>query len=129
MRCVFRKSIGENYACAVKTAAMTFEELQPHIEFMDEPGLRPAAARRESANIVMAIGHFGNFELYARIIPIVPGYQFATTYRGLRQPSLNRLLRTLRERSGCLFFERRFEAKALKASMNAGGILLGWLSD
>jgi KDO2-lipid IV(A) lauroyltransferase len=123
------RCIGENYACAVKTAAMTFEELEPHIEFIDEPGLRPAAARRENSNIVVAIGHFGNFELYARIIPIVPGYQFATTYRGLRQASLDRLLRSLRERSGCLFFERRFDAKALKASLNAGGILLGLLSD
>lgn len=124
----FRR-LGENYTCAIKTATMTFEQLQPHVEFFDEPGLRPAAARRENLNIVVAIGHFGNFELYARIIPIVPGYQFATTYRGLRQPSLDRLLRSLRERSGCLFFERRFEAKALKASMSAGGILLGLLSD
>lgn len=124
----FRR-IGENYACAVKTAAMKFEQLRPHVEFVDEPGLRPAAARRENLNIVVAIGHFGNFELYARIIPIVPGYQFATTYRGLRQPSLDRLLRSLRERSGCLFFERRFEAKALKNSMRTGGMLLGLLSD
>src|SRR6266404_2974588 len=46
----FRR-IGENFACAAKTASMTFEELQPHIEFIDEPGLRPAAARRENANI------------------------------------------------------------------------------
>jgi len=123
------RCIGENYACAVKTAAMTFEELQPHIEFVDEPGLRPAAERRENTNIVVAIGHFGNFEMYARIIPIVPGYQFATTYRGFRPPSLDLLLRSLRERSGCLFFERRFEAKALRAAMSAGGILLGLLSD
>jgi KDO2-lipid IV(A) lauroyltransferase len=123
------RCIGENYACAVKTAAMTFEQLQPHIELIDEPGLRPSAARRENANIVVAIGHFGNFELYARIIPAVPGYQFATTYRGLRQASLDRLLRSLRERSGCLFFERRFQARELKASMSAGGLLLGLLSD
>src|SRR3954469_12982364 len=47
------RCIGENYACAVKTAAMTFEQLEPHIEFDDEPGLRPAAARRENANIVV----------------------------------------------------------------------------
>jgi KDO2-lipid IV(A) lauroyltransferase len=108
---------------------MTFEQLEPHIEFIDEPGLRPAAARRENANIVVAIGHFGNFELYARIIPVVPGYQFVTTYRGLRQPSLDGLLRTLRERSGCRFFERRFEATALKNAMRSGGILLGLLAD
>src|SRR5690349_4701681 len=38
----FRR-IGENYTCAIKTAAMTFEQLKPHVEFVDEPGLRPAA--------------------------------------------------------------------------------------
>ena len=58
-----------------------------------------------------------------------PAYKCATTYRGLRQPSLNRLLQSLRERSGCLFFERRFDAPALKAFMNQPGVMLGLLSD
>src|SRR5258708_18739333 len=53
----------------------------------------------------------------------------ATTYRGLRQPSLNRLLRSLRERSGCLFFERRAEAAALKQAMAEKNLLLGLLAD
>jgi KDO2-lipid IV(A) lauroyltransferase len=39
------------------------------------------------------------------------------------------LLQSLRERSGCIFFERRFEAAALKAFMNQPGIILGLLSD
>ena len=42
---------------------------------------------------------------------------------------LNQLLQSLRERSGCRFFERRFEAAALKATMNEPGILLGLLAD
>ena len=58
-----------------------------------------------------------------------PAYKCATTYRGLRQPSVNRLLQSLRERSGCLFFERRFDAQALKAFMNQPGVMLGLLSD
>ncbi|HEY1490970.1 MAG TPA: hypothetical protein VGF90_08015, partial [Verrucomicrobiae bacterium] len=29
----FRR-IGENFACAAKTASMTFEELRPHVEFV-----------------------------------------------------------------------------------------------
>src|SRR5215470_16441795 len=37
------KCIGESYACAVKTVAMTFEELQPHVEFVDERGLSSLA--------------------------------------------------------------------------------------
>jgi KDO2-lipid IV(A) lauroyltransferase len=59
----------------------------------------------------------------------MPGYQLATTYRGLRPESISRLLQSLRESSGCLFFERRFEAGALKSAMNRGGIVLGLLSD
>jgi lauroyl/myristoyl acyltransferase len=123
------RCIGENYACAVKTAAMSLEELQPHVEFVDESGWSAAAAAGNHANFVVAIGHFGNFELYARVNRFLPGYQFATTYRGLRPESINRLLQSMRERSGCLFFERRFEAGALKSAMNRGGIVLGLLSD
>ncbi|HZL78975.1 MAG TPA: hypothetical protein VFC17_08980, partial [Candidatus Limnocylindrales bacterium] len=70
----FRR-IGENYLSAIKTAAMSFEELRPHIEFVGTKRLQPP--RR----IVVAIGHFGNFELYARFHQSSPGYQCATTYR------------------------------------------------
>ena len=65
----------------------------------------------------MAIGHFGNFELYARCARFAPGFQFATTYRALRQPALNRLMQSLREKSGCLYFERRTEGASLRAGL------------
>lgn len=124
----FRR-IGENFACAAKTASMPHEELRAFVEFVGDEKIlcpRPGQAPR---SIVVAIGHFGNFELYARFGQFCPAYQCATTYRGLRQPSLNRLLQNLRERSGCLFFERRTDGAALKAAMNRPGLLLGLLSD
>lgn len=123
----FRR-IGESFACAVKTAAMTFEQLRPRVEFV-APSLTEEQPGRPPPNVIAAIGHFGNFELYARIGQFAPAYQSATTYRGLRQPSLNRLLQSLRERSGCKYFERRFDAAALKAFMNQSGVILGLLSD
>jgi len=52
-----------------------------------------------------------------------------TTYRGLGQPSLYRLLLSLREKSGCLFFDPRSEGSALKAQMNKPGQMLGLLCD
>jgi lauroyl/myristoyl acyltransferase len=122
----FRR-IGESFACAVKTAGMTFEELRPRVEFFPPPNLLPSLAGGQ--RVVAAIGHFGNFELYARFGQFAPGCKCATTYRGLRQASLNRLLQSLRRRSGCEFFERRFEAAALKAFMNQPGALLGLLAD
>jgi KDO2-lipid IV(A) lauroyltransferase len=124
----FRR-IGENFASAVKTAAMTLEELRPHVEFVAGPELLSPPTDRPPRRVVAAIGHFGNFELYARFHQFMPRYSCATTYRGLRQPSLNRLLQSLRERSGCKFFERRFDSAALKAFMNQPGAMLGLLAD
>jgi KDO2-lipid IV(A) lauroyltransferase len=123
----FRR-IGENFACAVKTSSMSLEELRPHVEF-DAPQLISPREGSPPSRVLAAIGHFGNFELYARFGDFAPNYQCATTYRGLRQASLNRLFQDLRERSGCKYFERRFEAQPLKAFMNSQNVILGLLSD
>lgn len=124
----FRR-LGENYCSAVKTAAMTWKELEPHCQFVGKEKVMAIVEGSASKNLIIAIGHFGNFELYARFGEISPDYQCVTTYRGLRQPSLDRLLQSLRARSGCLFFERRTDAAALKTTMGGTGILLGLLAD
>ncbi len=122
------KRIGENFACAIKTASMTLEEIKPHVEFV-APRLLAQTAGAAPRNVVAAIGHFGNFELYARFGQFAPAYKCATTYRGLREPLLNDLMQSLRQKSGCLFFERRFEGAALKQFMNQPGGILGLLTD
>lgn len=124
----FRR-IGENFACAAKTAFMSHAELKPYVEFAGDPVILSPPPNRQPPSIVVAIGHFGNFELYARFGQFCPAFQCATTYRGLRQPSLNRLLQSMRERSGCFYFERRTDGSALKAAMNRPGLLLGLLAD
>jgi KDO2-lipid IV(A) lauroyltransferase len=118
----FRR-IGENYCCAIKTASMSAEELKPYVEFVRPERIQPP--RR----IVMAIGHFGNFELYARFQSLSSGYQCATTYRALKQPELNQLMQSLREKSGCLYFERRTDGPLLRAAMHSSNIILGLLAD
>lgn len=123
----FRR-IGENFACAARTAAMSADEIRKILTLAGGERLGAAEADR-GQGVVVAIGHFGNFELYARANLFVPGFQFATTYRALRQPGLNRLLQDLRERSGCLYFERRSDAHALREAMNTRRIMLGLLAD
>ena len=80
-------------------------------------------------SMVVAIGHFGNFEMLARAGLFLPGYQTITTFRGLPQPGLSRVLQSLREKSGCLYFERRTDAAALKAAMHRPGMFLGLHAD
>ncbi|HEY5345460.1 MAG TPA: hypothetical protein VIK62_03860 [Verrucomicrobiae bacterium] len=124
----FRR-LGENYLCAIKTAAMTFDELRPHLEFIGNECLPKKIGDESPKNVVVAIGHFGNFELYARLQSVLSGYQGATTYRALNQPALNRLMQDLRARSGCLFFERRADGHALRRRMEQRGVVLGLLAD
>jgi lauroyl/myristoyl acyltransferase len=124
----FRR-LGENYVCAVKTAAMTAEQLKPHLEFVGGERLPQKKAGEPLPNITFAIGHFGNFELYARYHDVRPDYECATTYRALKQPALNRLMQTMRRRSGCQFFERRTDGPLLRAALSRGGFMLGLLAD
>jgi KDO2-lipid IV(A) lauroyltransferase len=122
----FRR-IGENFACAIRTAAMPAAEILELLSVLGAEKLAvPGLADR---SCVVGIGHFGNFELYARANQFVPGIQFATTYRALRRPALDRVLQGLRERSGCLFFERRTGAEALKDAMNHQRLMIGFLGD
>src|SRR6266481_5472289 len=122
----FRR-LGENYCCAIKTAGMSFAEVSRHVEFVHGERMLPQQDEAGPPSRVVAIGHFGNFELYARYGQFAPMFQCITTYRGLPQPSLNRLLQSLREKSGCLFFERRTDGAALKTAMNGPGKMLGLL--
>jgi len=122
----FRR-IGENFACAAKTAAMSWEDLRQHVEIVGGEKLAPPGQPPRS--VVVAIGHFGNFELYARFGAVAPKYKCATTYRALRQPGLSRLLQQMRAQSGCLFFERRTQGAELRALMHQRNIILGLLAD
>ncbi|MBN2505818.1 MAG: lysophospholipid acyltransferase family protein [Verrucomicrobia bacterium] len=121
----FRR-IGENFACGVRTSGMSAAEVREVLEVRGVEKLRGDGA---GGSCVVAIGHFGNFELYAHGRHFVTGYQFATTYRALRQPALNRLLQDIRRQSGCLYFERRTEAAALRAALQKERLMLGFLAD
>lgn len=122
------RRIGENYACALQTSRMSFEQAARVCEIVGLEKI-PLTTPNPPRNFIVAIGHFGNFELHANIGRGLPRITPATTYRGLKQPALNKLLQDLRNRSGCTFYERRSEARTLRQALDRGGILLGLLSD
>ncbi|MBL9135229.1 MAG: hypothetical protein JNK85_05145 [Verrucomicrobiales bacterium] len=124
----FRR-IGENYACGVRTAIMSWDQLRPHLDLGDWSALRDTLARNPDRSVIVAIGHFGNFELMTWGKVFAPDLQPATTYRALRQELATRWLLDLRRRSGCLFFERRRDAAALRRTLRSQRVLLGLLAD
>ena len=123
----FRR-IGESYCCAVKTAAMSWDELGRHVRFVG-PSCITECTTVDPPSFVGAIGHFGNFEVYARLGHHNPKFECAATYRALQPPALNDLLQSLRQKSGCHFFERRAGMAALQSWMAPKGKSLGLLAD
>ncbi len=124
----FRR-IGENFVGAVRTAGMPPARIDEILEVVGAEKIMPSSHAQPLPNRVVALGHFGNFELFASAFAFLPGYRFATTYRALRQPALDRLMQELRKESGCAYFERRRQGEALRAAMNRGGLMIGLLSD
>lgn len=124
----FRR-LGENFACGIKTVCMSADELRPHLSVHLGDAVRTPPTEGSRHGLVAAIGHFGNFELFAHVGQFCPGFQVATTYRALNLESINRLLQSLREQSGCLYFERRFDNARLREAMNQPRMMLGLLSD
>jgi KDO2-lipid IV(A) lauroyltransferase len=122
--------IGEVYLSALKTASIPDRNIRSVLSAKGAENL--SLAKREDGSLpsfLFAMGHFGNFELYAKTGVFVPNFELSTTYRGFRQPWLERLILSLREQSGVSFFDRRFEGKKLRSFMNRPGTITGLLVD
>ena len=124
----FRR-LGETYACILKTGTMNAEAISKILDTEGYPQLEKILQANPDERILLAVGHFGNFELFAWIKLAVPSGQVVTTYRGLRQRKLTELMLALRKASGCLYFERRDEGAHLKETLKQPSILLGLLAD
>jgi len=124
----FRR-IGENIACAVKTSSMSRDQIRNYLEVVGAEKALSISKGEAPKSRVVAIGHFGNFELFAHAVREIPSFQGATTYRALKGRAMNRLQLELRGRTGCLYFERRTEGAALRAALHNQNLILGLLAD
>lgn len=124
----FRR-LGENYASAIRTAFMSQDDLKNHVEVVGAENFKLDPGAKKPRNRIVVIGHFGNFELYARVGSWAGLENSATTYRALKNRGANRVLESLRHRSDTLFFERKKDVSRMKNRLREGGLTLGLLSD
>lgn len=117
--------LGANYFCLIKIASMPAAKLRPHLEWTGLDRLTQADGRSG----ILAIGHFGNFELFERLPEVRPDLEIVSTYRALRQPMFNDLMQGFRTRYGVRFFERRESSEALKQELAGGKSWLILLAD
>lgn len=117
--------LAANYVCLIKIASMPADRLRPHLEWTGLDRLTQADGRSG----IMAIGHFGNFELFERLPEVRPDLDIISTYRALRQPIFNDLMQGFRTRFGVRFYERREGSEALKQELDGGKSWLVLLAD
>ena len=112
----FRR-LGEVYLSVLKTAHISLKNLS---DILSVKGLEhlDLSQRNDGSNpsFMFAIGHFGNFELYANAGLFAPKFDVGTTYRGFNQPWVEKLVTKIRYRSGCHYFDRRFECAAIPSA-------------
>ena len=125
----FRR-LGEVYLSVLKTAHISLKNLS---DILSLKGLEhlDLSQRNDGSNpsFMFAIGHFGNFELYANAGLFAPEFDVGTTYRGFNQPWVEKLVTKIRNRSGCHYFDRRFEGKKLMSFMKRPNSITGLLAD
>jgi KDO2-lipid IV(A) lauroyltransferase len=121
--------IVETYFCALRTLDMGADRLRRHCDLAGVEELQKHHAPDRRRNVIVAIGHFGNFDLYAHFGQFAPGFQCVTTHRSFRPKAVNDLIQSLRLKTGCRYFERRTESAALRNCMHEQGVLLGLFAD
>ena len=121
--------VGEGFLCVVRTSVMSRESLEGCMSVDGLDKLCRSEGNDAPPSCVLAIGHFGNYELFAQLGKWLPGWQCMASYRSLKQKCLDRLVLQLRSSSGCLFYERRKETAILKAAAQRRQVIVGLLAD
>ncbi|HEY5626558.1 MAG TPA: hypothetical protein VIR79_01290 [Nitrospira sp.] len=121
--------VGESFLCFVRTSMMTKESLEGCMSIDGLDKLCRSEGSDTPSSCVLAIGHFGNFELFAQLGKFLPGWQCMASYRSLKQKCLDQLVLQVRTSSGCLFYERRKETAILMAAAQRRQAIIGLLAD
>ncbi len=128
------KRIGEVFTSSVKLHYLPESRIRKIMKIkLDQNPQCPSPMLCQPANglnaTLFAIGHFGNFEIFAWAGRVARWKKFATTYRGLPNTRLNNLIQQGRSLSGCEFLERRFDGSVVKERLRDPECFFGLLAD
>ncbi len=119
--------LGANLLSGIRISQMNQEEIMKFVDLGDLPAsLRSATAG--GRGVILALMHFGNWEVFAQISMLLADISFATIYQRLGNPLLDAEIRKGRERFGVKTFDRR-EGFHEPIRLLRGGGVLGMLVD
>jgi heptosyltransferase-2 len=114
--------LGANLLCSVKIAEMPIEKILERVELTNFEHIEDSFRKKQP--VVLLLSHIGLWELSAQLLPhIVPEYRKSTIYQRLKNPFIDRHVRTARARFGLEVFERsKGFGKAIELLRSGGGI-------
>lgn len=121
--------LGEAFFCALKTTVMRREDLGSRLQLVGVNKVQPWLDDAAVPGIVVATGHFGNFEIYGEAARTLAWVQPLAVFRETRFPILNRILANVRAASPVRFFNERNELDSLRETIRGGNVVLGLMAD
>jgi heptosyltransferase-2 len=114
--------LGANLLCSVKITQMPIEKILDRVELTNFEHLEDVF--RQKQPLVLLLSHIGLWELSAQLLPhMVPEYRKSTIYQRLKNPFIDRHVRSARARFGLEVFERSEGfGKAIELLRNGGGV-------
>jgi heptosyltransferase II len=114
-------NLAANLLCSVMLPKLPREEIRARVTMEGADGL--AGEVLASGRFIFTIGHMGNWELFAQLIPLMANCPLGTVYQKISNPYLDAELRRDRAERGVTLFERKsgFLA-AIKMVRGGGGI-------
>lgn len=124
-RCM--ETCGANLLGGVRCGKMSDSEIAECVEIEGAELLQEAAHAGHGA--IVALAHMGNWEILARLGPLViPGNNFGAYFRPLDNPFMNELIARRRTRNGMTLFSKENSFGQAASFLREGGVL-GILSD
>jgi KDO2-lipid IV(A) lauroyltransferase len=124
----FRR-LGESFFCALRTAVMRREELSSRLRVVGLEKIRPWIDGSDVPGIVIALGHFGNIEMYGEAADHLPWVHPLMLYRKTGWRSIDRVLADVRTASPASFFDEQTQMNNLRSTIRDGNVILGLMCD
>lgn len=121
--------LGEAFFCAIKAPVMEPSEIAARLQVVGLGKIRPWIERSDVPGVVVAIGHFGNIDMFDFAARELPWMEVATVYRRSSNPFVDQILERVRRDCHCRFFAEGEQTEPLRAFLRTGNVVLGLMAD
>ncbi|MFI0347627.1 MAG: lipopolysaccharide heptosyltransferase II [Chthoniobacterales bacterium] len=116
-------TLGANIFCSIKIPAMSEQAVRELFKFEGEEYWDACIKNNNGRGTVVALSHFGNWELNAQISTFILPRRSGTIYQPLRNKAVDDLINRDRRTRGVMTFDRKRGLTAAATLLSEGGVV------